>query len=50
MNTKNIKKLIVAVALTLAVTLGSGIVAEQIGLDVVPSVYAGPCSTSGGGC
>lgn len=51
MISKNITKIIVAVALTLAVTFGSGVVADEIGFDVTPSVYAGQCSsTSGGGC
>ncbi len=49
MITKNIAKFIVAVALTIATITGSGVVAQQVGLDVVPSVYAGPCSTGGGG-
>lgn len=46
---KNITKFVVAVALTLAVISGSGVVDEQIGLDITPSVYAGPCTGSGGG-
>lgn len=51
MTTKNITKIIVAVALTLAVTFGGGVVEQEVGLDVTPSVYAGPCtSASGGGC
>lgn len=51
MITKNITKFVVAVALTLAVTFGSGVVEQETGLDVTPSVYAGPCTTSdGGGC
>lgn len=52
MITKNITKIIVAVALTLAVTFGSGVVTEEIGLDVTSSVYAGPCTSggNGGGC
>lgn len=49
---KKMTKFIVAVALTLAVTLGSGVVAQVIGLDITPSVYAGDnCGTgAGGGC
>lgn len=49
---KNITKFVVAVALTLAVTLGSGIAADQIGLDITAPVYAGDtCGAgSGGGC
>ena len=42
-------KFTVAVALTLAVTFGIGVVAEEIGLDITHSVYAGNCGTSGGG-
>lgn len=49
MITKNMIKVVVAVALTLAVTFGSGVVEQEIELDVTPSVYAGPCTTSGGG-
>lgn len=49
MITKRIAKLVVAVALTLATMIGSGVVAEQIGLDVGTTVYA--CGTgAGGGC
>ena len=47
MTTKNIAKLIIAVALTVATIAGSGVVAEQVGLDVTPSVYA--CGSAGGG-
>lgn len=51
MTTKNIKKFVVAVALTLAVAIGSGVVGEQAGLTITPSVYAGNCNTgTGGGC
>lgn len=49
MMTKNIAKVAVAVALTLAMTFGGGVVEQEIGLDVTPSVYAGNCGTSGGG-
>ena len=46
---KNIAKFVVAVALTIATMIGSGVVAEQVGLDVTPSVYA--CGgANGGGC
>ncbi|MBV7337998.1 hypothetical protein KFU94_59180 [Chloroflexi bacterium TSY] len=50
MNTKNlIAKFVVAVALTIATITASGVVAEQVGLDVTPNVYA--CSAgNGGGC
>lgn len=45
----SVAKLVVAVALTIATIVGSGVVAEQVGLDVTPSVYA--CAASnGGGC
>ncbi|MEZ4865991.1 MAG: hypothetical protein R3C14_32045 [Caldilineaceae bacterium] len=47
MNMQNVTKLCVAIVLTLALTLGSGIVAEQIGLTLTPTVYA--CGNSGGG-
>lgn len=47
---KTIAKLVIAVALTVTVITSSGVVVEQIGLDVVESVYAGPCSSDGGGC
>lgn len=45
----SVTKLVVAVALTIAVITSSGVVAEQVGLDVTPSVYA--CGgNNGGGC
>jgi len=47
MNTKNITKLFFAVMLTLAITMGSGIITEQTGLSLTPAVYA--CGNSGGG-
>ena len=49
---KSIAKFVIAVALTAAVMTSSGVVAEQIGLDIVESVYAGEtCSSgAGGGC
>jgi len=48
---KNFAKFIVAVALVIATITGSGIAAKQVGVDVTPTVYAGPCtSSSGGGC
>lgn len=49
---KNVTKFVAAVALTIAIVTSSGVVAEQIGLDAVDSVYAGNgCgSSSGGGC
>lgn len=49
MITKRIAKFVVAVALTLATVVGSGVVAEQIGLDVGAVAYA--CGgNNGGGC
>lgn len=49
---KNMMKVMVAVALTLAVTLSSGIVGAEIGMPVWPSVSAcsGMSNGSGGGC
>lgn len=47
MNTKTITKLFFAVVLTLAITMGSGIITEQAGLSPAPAVYA--CGNSGGG-
>ncbi|MEM7128020.1 MAG: hypothetical protein AAF702_16920 [Chloroflexota bacterium] len=50
MISKNITKIVVAVALTLAVTLGSGVVADEIGFEITPSVSACSGGTTGGGC
>lgn len=51
MITKNITKFVVAIALTLAVAFGTGVVGEQAGLPIVPSAHAGNCNSSaGGGC
>lgn len=50
MITKNITKLLFAILLTLFLTIGSGIVANQIGLSITPSAYACTGSGSGGGC
>ena len=47
MITKNLTKLMIAVALTLAVTLGSGIAAEEMGISITPVVSA--CGHAGGG-
>lgn len=44
---KNIAKFVIAVALTIATIAGSGVVADQVGLDVGQSVYA--CGSAGGG-
>ena len=48
MITKNIKKLIVAVALTLAVTFTTGVSDNLLDTDLVPSASAG-CLGGGGG-
>jgi hypothetical protein len=40
-------KVILAVVLTLAATVGSGVVAGQMGIEHGPAVYA--CTASGGG-
>lgn len=46
---KRIAKFVIAVTLPLAIVVGSGVVAKQIGLAVGTAVYA--CGTSaGGGC
>lgn len=51
MITQNLIKIVIAVVLTLVVTIGSGIVSEQVGLRGAPGVYAGDCTSgSGGGC
>jgi hypothetical protein len=47
MSTKCIAKFLIAVALTIATIVGSGVVTEQIGLDSTPTAYA--CNGSGGG-
>ena len=44
---KTIAKFVVAVALTIATIISAGVVAEQIGWDIAPSVYA--CGAGGGG-
>lgn len=49
MNRYTITKFVLAVAFTLALTFGIGIVGEQIGFNMTPTANA--CShTSGGGC
>ncbi len=50
MITKNITKLVIAVVLTISIISGSGVVAEQIGLDVTSSVQACGNAGGGGGC
>lgn len=50
MTSKNlIAKVIIALVLTLTATVGTGVVAEQVGFEGGAVAYAGPCS-SGGGC
>ena len=46
---KQIAKIVVAVALTLAVTVGSGVVAEQVGFSVVSQAHACVSQGAGGG-
>ncbi|MEZ4869541.1 MAG: hypothetical protein R3C14_49915 [Caldilineaceae bacterium] len=46
LNTKQITQLFFVIIVALAATFGSGIVAEQVGLDGAPSVYA--CSHTNG--
>lgn len=49
MKRHTLKKLVLAVAFTLALTFGIGIVGDQIGFNVTPTANA--CShTGGGGC
>lgn len=49
MKRHNMKKFVLAVAFTLALTFGIGIVGEQIGLSVTQTAHA--CAMSnGGGC
>ena len=52
MNTKkNIAKFVVAIVLTITTITGSGVIAEQMGVEISPSVYANECSSgAGGGC
>lgn len=47
MNTKKLTKLLFITLLALFATFGSGILAEQVGLSITPSIYA--CSSTGGG-
>jgi hypothetical protein len=49
MKRHTMKKLVLAVAFTLALTLGVGMVSEQFGLPIATPVYACP-SSNGGGC
>ncbi|MEM7126442.1 MAG: hypothetical protein AAF702_08965 [Chloroflexota bacterium] len=53
MSIKNLKKVVVAVALTLAVTFSAGVWEDVTGWSVVPSAEAscvGSGSHTGGGC
>lgn len=45
----HISKLVIAVVLTLVTITSASVVGEQVGLDITPNVYAGPCH-GGGGC
>ena len=47
---KTIAQFVVAMALAIATITGSGMVAEQFGLNVTPSVYACGGTGGGGGC
>jgi hypothetical protein len=51
MSTKPLKKVVIAVALTLAVMFGTGLGDTMLGLSMTPSAYAcgGPGMSSGGG-
>ena len=51
MNTKTLHKVMLAVALTLAVMFGTGLGDTMFGLSMTPSAYAcgGPHMGSGGG-
>ena len=51
MNTLKIKQIIAAFFLVASLTIGSGIVAEEVGLDFGPAIHA--CEhgmDNGGGC
>lgn len=49
MNTQFLRKTLLALVLALSVICGSGVVAEQTGIALVPAAYA--CSAgTGGGC
>jgi hypothetical protein len=49
MKRHTLKKLVLAVAFTLALTFGVGIVGEQFGLSVTQTAHA-CASSNGGGC
>lgn len=50
MITKSITKLLFAIVLMLSMTIGSGIIANQIGLPITPPLYACSGAGGGGGC
>lgn len=54
MSTNLLKKVVIAIALTLAITFGTGLGDTMFGLSMTPSAYAcggpGMSSGSGGGC
>jgi len=50
MSTKFLKKVMLALALTLAVTLSTGLWDHTFGLSLTPSAYACIGSSGGGGC
>ena len=45
-----ITKFMLAAALTIVMTLGSGVVAEEMGFSASPAVYACGNTSAGGGC
>jgi len=47
MNTKQLTKLFFVALVALFATFGLGIVAQQVGIDIGPVIYA--CSNGGGG-
>ena len=49
MNTQFLSKTLLAFVLVLSIIFGSGVVAEQTGINLVPTVYACGAGT-GGGC
>ncbi|MEM8858453.1 MAG: hypothetical protein AAGD96_09035 [Chloroflexota bacterium] len=50
MNTLKIKKVILIVWMTVAFSLGTGIVGTQLGLETTPAAYACGGAGQGGGC
>ena len=47
MNTKQLTKLFVVALLALFATVGSGLVAQQVGVSLTPAAHA--CGAAGGG-